>query len=353
MQNFIYKILPIPLTEKMLFTRNLNVMIKSGVSLPRSLRILSEQIKHKYFKNALILIQQDIQKGSSLADSLSRHKRIFNQFYVNMVKVGEISGNLENVLKILGQQMKKEHQLITKIRSAMVYPALILTTLIGIGIAMLVFVVPKLMQVFNDMQVALPWTTRLFLESASNIRIYGLYFALIILGLMLVLYFYKRSLTGKKTLHRLLLCAPFLGKMSQKINIARFSSNLSSLLQSGVSLVDSLETLKGVLSNVVYSLSIKEISQKVQKGADLSSALGLYPKLYSPLLIQIIEVGEETGTTTDALDQIAEFYQNEIDETMKNISSIIEPVLMLVIGGLVGFFAISMISPIYSMMQGI
>lgn len=351
--NLIYKILPISLTEKSLFTRNLAVMVKSGVSLPRSLKILSEQIKHPYFKTAIWQIQQDVQRGSTLVDSLNKHPRAFNQFYINMVKVGEASGTLENVLNVLAKQMEKEHQLIVKIRSAMAYPALILITMIGIGVAMLVFVMPKLMQVFTDMKVKLPLSTRLFLNAASNIRLYGLYFALVVLFLIFGLYFYWRSSIGKKRLHQLLLYLPLLGKISQKVNITRFTSNLSSLLESGVSLIDALETLKGVLSNVTYRFSLEEISQKVQKGEDLSKAMASYPKLYTSLLIQMIEVGEETGTTADALNQIAEFYQNEIDETTKNISSIIEPVLMIIIGIVVGFFAISMISPIYSMLQGI
>lgn len=353
MTNLFYKIVPVSLTEKMLLTRNLAVMIKSGVPLPRALKILHEQIKHVYFKKALFLITQDIQKGSSLADALSKHKRIFNQFYINMIKVGELSGNLENVFNLLAEQMQKEHQIITKVRGAMIYPALILFTLISVGIGMLVFVIPKLMTIFTEMQVKLPWSTRLFLEIASNIRLYGSYFALIILILIIGFYFYRRTAKGRKVLHCLLLYLPFFGKMSQRINLTRFASNLSSLLQSGISLLDALSTVKGILANRVYRLSLEEVSQKVQKGENLSKALALYPKLYSPLLIQMLEVGEETGTTTDALAQIAQFYQNEIDEAMKNISSLIEPILMLIIGGLVGFFAISMISPIYSMLQGL
>lgn len=353
MKNFIAKILPVSLTEKMLFTRNLAVMIKSGVSLPRSLKILSAQIKHPYFKRAIWQIQQDIQKGSTLVDALNKHPRAFNQFYINMVKIGEASGNLEYVLNTMAQQMKKEHQLITRVRGAMIYPALILVVLITIGILMLVFVVPKLSQIFTQMQAQLPLTTRLFLSFAENIRIYGLYLGLAVIGLILIIYFYCRTSSGKKNFHRLLLYLPFLGKISQKINLTRFASNLSALLESGVPLLDALKTLQGVLRNMIYQLSIDDILQKAQKGEALSKTLTSYPRLYSLLLIQMIEVGEETGTTSAALSQIAEFYQSEIDETMKNISSVIEPVLMIVIGAAVGFFAISMISPIYSIMQNV
>ncbi|PIP17412.1 MAG: hypothetical protein COX44_00035 [Candidatus Portnoybacteria bacterium CG23_combo_of_CG06-09_8_20_14_all_37_13] len=353
MKNIIYKILPISLTEKMLFTKNLAVMAKSGISLPRALEILSAQIKHPYFKKAILASRKSIQEGLSLTDAFSRHARVFNQFYINMIKVGEMSGNLEHVLNILAIQMKKEHQLMTQVRGAMIYPALILLTLIGIGILMFIFVIPKLSQVFTDMQINLPLTTRLFLDLASNIRIYGLYIIFSLTGLILSFYFYVRTLSGKRNLHRLLLYLPFLGKMSQKINITRFAGNLSSLLESGVALVDALKTLQGVLSNSVYQLSIEDISQKVQKGESLTKALSAFPKLYSSLIIQMIEIGEETGTIADSLKQLADFYQSEIDETMKNISSIIEPVLMIIIGVIVGFFAISMISPIYSMLQGI
>lgn len=351
MQNFIYKILPISLGEKMLFTKNLSVMIESGIALPRALKILASQIKHIYFKNSILQIEQDVEKGSTLVNALSKHPRVFNKFYISMIKIGEISGNLEHVLNIIAKQMKKEHQLISKVRGAMIYPALILITLIGIGIGMLVFVVPKLTQIFADMQAELPWSTRFFLAFSSNIRIYGLYLILGILIVIIAFYLYYRCASGKKLFHKLLLYSPFLGKMSQRINITRLAGNLSSLLESGVSLVDALKTLKGVLRNKIYSLSLEDISQKVQKGESLSKALGSYPRLYSLLLIQMTEVGEETGTVSKTLSRLAEFYQAEIDETMKNISSIIEPVLMLIIGGAVGFFALSMISPIYSIMQ--
>lgn len=353
MKKFIYKILPISLTEKMIFTKNLAVMIKSGIALPRCFEILSCQSHHPYFKTAIIQIKQDIQKGSTLADALKKHPRIFNKFYISMIKIGEISGNLEQVLGTLAQQIKKEHQLITKVRGAMIYPALILVTLIGIGIGMLVFVVPKLFKIFADMQAELPWSTRLFLAFSSNIRIYGVYLALFCLIIFFGFYLCYRKALGKKLFHKLLLYLPFLGNTSKKINMTRFASNLSSLLESGVSLIDALKTLKGVLRNIIYSLSLEEISEKVQKGDTLSKALTSYSKLYSPLIIQMTEVGEETGTVSETLSRLAEFYQAEIDETMKNISSIIEPVLMIIIGGIVGFFALSMISPIYSIMQNV
>lgn len=351
--NFIYKILPVSLTEKMLFTRNLAVMTKSGIALPRALNILSSQVQHVYFKKAILQIRKNIQAGSSLTSAMANHSRVFNQFYINMIKVGEISGTLENVLNILAKQMEKEHELITRVRSAMIYPALIVLTLICIGIGMLVFVMPKLMQIFSEMQVKLPLTTRIFLGFASNIRIYGLYAGLCLIVLVGALYFYLRTTIGKKQFHMLLLYTPVIGKITQKINITRFSSNLASLLQSGVSLVDALDTLKGVLKNKVYQLSMQDISKKIQKGASLNQALDSFPRLYSSLLVQMIEVGEETGTVSDSLTQLADFYQSEVDEAMKNLSSIIEPVLMIIIGAIVGLFAISMISPIYSMMQNI
>jgi len=353
MINFFSKIRPISLTEKMLFTRNLAVMIKSGVSLPRSLEILAWQIKHPCFRAIILEIQKNIQKGSGLSDAFSKHQAVFNQFYINMIKVGETGGSLEYVLNVLAKQMKKEHQLKTKVRGAMIYPALILITLITIGILMIVFVVPKLNQIFIEMQAKLPLSTRFFLALATNIRIFGLYFATGLIVLFLITYFYRRSLSGKRQLHKLLLHLPFLGQMSRKINITRLASNLASLLESGVSLLDALRTLKGVLGNTIYQLSIEGILQEVQKGEALSNSLKKYPLLYSPLLIQMIEVGEETGTVSQSLSQIAEFYENEIDEIMKNLSSIIEPVLMIIIGAIVGLFALSMISPIYSIIQNV
>jgi len=351
--NFIYKQLPVSLTEKMLFTKNLAVMIQGGISLPRSLKILASQARHPYFKNSILETSQSIQKGMSLTEALQKHKRAFKQFYVSMIKIGEKSGNLEQSLNILAKQLKKEHELISKIRGAMAYPALILLTLVGIGIAMFVFVVPQVSKIFTEMQAELPLSTRFFLSTSSNIRAYGIYLILGIIIIIFGFYFCLRQKFCKKIFDKLLLYLPFIGKMSQKTNITRFVGNLSSLLESDVPLIDALETLQGVLKNNIYCSSLKDISNKVQKGEALSQALNCYPRLYSSLVVQMTEVGEQTGTMSDSLMRLAEFYQAEIDETMQNISSIIEPVLMIIIGSVVGFFTLSIISPIYSMMQNI
>jgi type IV pilus assembly protein PilC len=328
----------IPLKEKMLFTRNLAVMVSSGLPIPRAIQNLSVQTKNKRFQLILNQVFVDLQGGMSLAEALSKHKGVFNELFVNMIAVGEVSGNLEEVLDILATQLEKDNDLLSKVRGALVYPAVILFAMTAVGILMLTYILPKITGVFKEMNVTLPATT-LFIMAVSNFLIQH-YLLVIILFIVLIFgtrWFAKTAL-GKRAFSKLYLYLPILGPIVVKVNCARFARIYSSLLSSGVPVLRALEIIERTLTNVYYRAAIHDAMEGIQKGTNLSDVLLRYPRLFPVLVPQIIQVGEETGKTESVLTRLAQFYEEEVSQITKNMSSIIEPVLMLIIGCGVGFF---------------
>lgn len=343
----------VSLIEKVLFTRHLGVMVKAGVSLPKALNILVLQTKNEKFSKIISEVGKDVNQGISLSDSLSKYPEVFNKLFVNMIKVGETSGNLEEVLFLLAKQLKKDHELISKVKGAMVYPSVIICAMIGIGIMMMVFVIPNLVSVFDAFQTELPFTTKMLIWVSSffseNI--------FLVIGSIAVLAIVFKTISkqnsGNKFFDSLVLRLPAVGALVMKINVARFARTLGSLLAGGVTIIQSLNIISETLTNIHYSQSLKNVSKKISEGVELNKALGEYEKLYPVLVSQMIAVGEETGTLSNILIELAEFYESEVDATLNNLSAIIEPVLMLIIGAAVGFFAISIIQPMYSIMGGV
>ena len=343
----------ISLVDKMIFNRHLAVMIDAGLSLNQALKILAEQNKNPKFKKIIEQVELDVRQGRSFSDSLAKHPKTFNGIFVNMVKVGETSGNLSDVLKLLAQQMKKDHELISRVKGAMIYPAVIVIAMIGIGIMMMIMVVPKLTEIFIEMKIELPLSTRIIIGISNFLTNNTILGIVVLIAFIFLVRFLVKIKRIKTILHKVYLYLPILGSLIQKINSARFSRTISSLIESGVSLVESLKIVAGILSNIHFKEALLDAAQQVQKGKELSKALDGYKNLYTPMVVQMIGVGEKTGNLSEVLETLADFYEEEIDNTTKNLSAIIEPVIMIVIGGAVGFFAVSMMQPMYSMMGGI
>ena len=351
--NFLNKFITISLTDKLMFARNLSVMISSGLPLSRAIKNISLQTKKKTFAKTLNEIYDNIQAGNSFADSLAKYPGVFSDLFVNMIRVGETSGNLEEVLNILATQLEKEHELLSKVRGAMTYPAVILVAMIGIAILMLTYILPKLTSVFSDMDVALPASTMFIISISNVLKNHGILVAVFFIGLIVFLRFFLMTKIGKKTLAFLLINTPLVRVMVIKVNCSRFARIYSSLLRSGVSSVESLRILSQTLTNFYYQNAMKDGMAKIQKGITLSVIIGKYPKIFPILVSQMIQVGEETGKTETVLLKLAEFYEEEVSQLSKNMSSIIEPILMIIIGSAVGFFAVSMLQPMYSIMENI
>jgi len=349
--SFMDKFQKVPLKNKMIFCRHLAVMIGSGLPLSKALSILAVQEKNKTLKIICEKLSNDVKKGVSFADALEKYPNVFNSIFFSMVRMGELSGNLEEILKILADQLEKDHKLVSKIRGAMIYPSVIVVVMFVIGILMMTFVLPKITKIFDDFDAELPILTKIVINSSNFMAAHSWQVIVGLVGIVLGIRFFAKSPPGVRVFHKMFIKLPILGAIVVKVNSARFSRILSSLLDSGTSLVESLKITSDTLGNYYFKKVIKQASLEVQKGITLAEILKKHQNTFPYLVVQMIEVGEETGKTPDVLKKLAGFYEEEVDQITKNLSSIIEPILMVVIGSAVGLFAVSIISPIYSIMD--
>ncbi len=343
----------VSLVDKIMFTRNLAVMIGAGLALNKALSVLEEQSENQKLKGIIAEVANNVQAGKSFSECIGAHPDAFPDLYVNMVRIGETAGNLEEVLNGLADQMKKDHDIVSRVRGALMYPAVIFVVMLIVGYLMMILVVPKLAATFLDIGAELPASTKVLIF-LSNIMLNYWYFAIGgAIGLIYVMRLVLRTAGGKKGLDALILRMPIIKGLSRKLNSARLCRTLSILVDSGVPIVKALEILSKTLSNHYFSESLSNASLEIQKGKTLFESLKKYKGLYPPLVVQMIAVGEETGSLTKVLTKLAEFYEDEVNELTKNLSTIIEPIMMVVIGAGVGFFALSMITPMYSVMNNI
>ncbi len=350
---FIDRIHGVSLKEKLFFTRNLSVMVSSGLTIARSIANLSVQTKNKHFREILEDIYTNVQKGKTLSETLAKYPAVFNDLFVNMIRVGEIGGTLEESLDIVTEQMAKDHDLRSKVKGAMIYPAVIIVVMILVGVVMLTYVLPQILSVFEDLDVVLPATTQVIIAISNGLKEYHTIIAIVLIGGGAFLHFFSKTDRGKKTFSFLFLHLPIIRNIVLKVNCARFARIYSSLLHSGVSVVDSLGIVARTLTNTYFQEAILDAQERIQRGIELSRVIKEYPAIFPVIVGQMVQVGEETGQTEKMLIKLAEFYEEEVNQITKNLSSIIEPILMLLIGGAVGFFAVSMLTPMYSVMSNI
>lgn len=339
--------------EKVVLTRNLAAMLEAGLTTSRALTVMEKQTKNPRLKSILTALIADVRRGSTLSMGLGKFKDVFSPLLISMVRAGEESGKLAESLRVVAIQMDRANRLKKKIRGAMLYPSIVLIAMVGIGILMLIYVVPTLTQTFEELGSELPPTTQAVIAvsnflSQSPILSLGI-LVLIIGGFIMGL----RTSRGKKIADYVMLRTPVIKGLVMETNSARTARTMSSLLSAGVDVVLSITITKDVLQNVYYEKVLTEAEQKVVKGEPLSETFEKYPKLYPPLVAEMIAVGEETGRMSNLLKETAEFYEDSVEQQTKDLSTIIEPFLMLIIGSAVGFFAISMIAPIYSLSNAI
>ena len=343
----------VSLTEKMFFTRNLQVMISAGLPLPKAIETLSAQAKSKKFKLILSNIKEEIVKGKNFSDTLASEPSIFSELFQNMVKVGEEAGTLEEVLKVLALQMERERDIKSKVKGAMIYPSIIICAMLGIGILMLVTVVPQLAETFKELEIELPLTTKIVIGFATFLT--EKWYLVIVILFVLIFLFWQilKTKSGKKLFDSFTLKFPIISPIIRNTNSAYTVRTLSSLISAGVALPKALEITSRTLGNLFYKNVLSKAAEKVRKGEKLSETLKLYENIYPLTVIQMISVGEETGETSAILSKLADFFEEEVSNATKNLTSVIEPVLMLIIGAAVGFFAVSMVQPMYSMLGAI
>jgi len=351
--SFLFSFGGVNISEKMMFGRNLGVMISSGLPITRSLEILSRQTKNKKFKKILLSLMDRVQKGIPLSEAMKDYPRVFDSLFIAMVKVGEESGKLSESLKIVAEHLEQERTLNKKIKGAMIYPAIIVVAMISIGILMLIYVVPTLVSTFKELNVQLPLSTQIIISISNFLVNHTILVLGSIIFLVFVVFWFSRTEKGKRLGGNVFLRLPLFSSLLKKIYTGRTSRTLASLISSGVNILDALSITRDVLQNYRYKQILENARNDVQKGIPLSESFKKAKDIYPILLGEMLAVGEETGKISEMLNRIAGFYEEDVAETTKDLTTVIEPLLMVIVGIVVGFFAISMIKPMYSMLEGI
>lgn len=333
--------------------KNLAAMLSAGLSISRALSIIERQTSNKSLKKIAAHLSDSIRKGSSLYQALALYPKVFPEIFVAMVRSGEESGSLSDSLNAIALQMERSEELIRKIKGAMIYPAIVITAVIIVGILMLIYVVPTLTSTFTALGVQVPLATRVIVAisnfMATHVSLVAALFILLATGSIV----FARSKIGSAIILTVSLRLPVIGELVRETYAARTARTLSSLLSSSVPVLEALSITKEVVHARAFSEIIEEAQIRVKKGEALSAAFLEHPKLYPILMSDMLAVGEETGKVADMLKQVAEFYEADVAQKTKDLSTIIEPMLMILIGIFVGIFAVSMIAPIYQLSSAI
>ena len=335
--------------EVIRMARNLSTMLAAGLPLSRALSVIERQSGNKRLKEIITALSESIKKGSSFHEALAAYPNVFPKLFAAMAKAGEESGSLADSLMIVGVQMEHSEELVRKIKGAMIYPAIVVSAVVVIGILMLIYVVPTLTSTFTQLGVQVPLATQVIVD-ISNFMVANV--IAVMAGLIIIVaggIAFIRSKPGGRIVLATALHLPVVNELVRETYTARAARTLSSLLSSGVPVLDALSITKEVVGDNVFAQVIAEAEEHVKKGELLSASFSAHTKLYPLLMSDMLSVGEETGKVAEMLKQIAEFYEEDVAEKTKDLSTIIEPVLMLLIGTVVGIFAVSMIAPIYSL----
>ena len=331
------------------FTRLFATMIDAGLPIVQCLDILQGQTENKIFANVLRDIKSSVEQGATFSDSLRRHPKVFDHLYVNLVQAGEVGGILDTILNRLAVYIEKSMKLKRQVRGAMMYPAIVIAVFFGVLSILLIFVIPGFEKMFKDFGAKdeLPVLTQIVMAISRGFVGNVLWVFLGMIGLGTGLNYYYRTVAGKRRIHKLMLMAPVLGPVMRKIAVARFTRTLGTLLGSGVPILDALEIVANTAGNMVVEEAILYTRIKISEGKNMAeplTATGVFP----PMVVQMVGVGEQTGALDTMLNKIADFYEDEVDVAVSAMTSLIEPVMMVGVGGTVGVVLIAMYLPIFS-----
>jgi type IV pilus assembly protein PilC len=347
--NFLKFLQIIPASDKVLFAEELATLINAGVPISQSLNILEKQNQNPRFKAALNDLARQVEAGTNLSLAMEKHPDVFSPIFINMIRAGEIGGTLDEALTQLATQLNKDHELSAKIKGAMAYPSVILVAMIGAVIYLMLTIVPQLSDMFKELGGELPASTKSLVFISNALTKYGIITFLIIATFI---YTFRKAektiIPFRRFMHKLFITLPPLNILIVKMNVAHFARTLSSLLGSGVSVVESLNIVADSTQNLMFKEAIQKTAEKVKNGVNIAEVIKTY-KIFPILVAQMISVGEETGSLDTILKKIADFYEREVDDITKNLSTLLEPMMMIMIGIMVGYVIISIITPIYSM----
>lgn len=343
--------LRVSIKDQILFARNISLMSRTGMPIIDSLRMVQRQTSSSGLKRVLATVITGVENGQFLSTSLKPYEFIFGSLFINVIRIGEASGTLAENLGFLADELKKKQQLRSKIMSALLYPIVILLTTIGLTGILMFIVFPKIMPVFRSFKVELPLPTRVLIAVNEFVLANWLW---IIIGLILVItivYALLRIKLIRFTVHRFLVYIPMLGPLVRSIQMTIFSRTLALLLKSGVKIVEAIEITSEMIPNLAYKSILNQAGEKIKEGGQLGKYISNYPRYFPVMFSQMVEVSETAGTLDSTLLYLSEYYEDELDDTTRNFVSLLEPLLMVGMGGIVGFITISILLPIYSISQ--
>ncbi|AKH17944.1 type II secretion system F family protein [Deinococcus soli (ex Cha et al. 2016)] len=338
---------PPSLKQVAIFSKQLATLINAGVPLVQSLAILQKQIDHKGFQGVVKEMRGEIEAGTPLSDALAKHPKIFNRLYLNLVRAGETSGTLDSVLERIADFQEKELALRGKIKSALTYPVVVLVFAILITYFLLTTIVPQFAGILAQLNAPLPFITRMLMAVSSFLQNQILLMVAIIAAVTFAYRAYYRTPKGRVVIDEIKLKVPILGNLIQKSAIASFSRTFGLLISSGVNIIESLEITKGTANNAIVEESIENAKNVVMVGEQMSSSLAT-SKVFPPMVVSMISIGEETGSLDDMLVKVGDFYDREVDEAVDSMTAAIEPLMIVFLGGIVGMIVAGMFLPMFA-----
>jgi type II secretory pathway component PulF len=338
--------------DMVFLSRQLSVMVTAGLPLVKALEILSRQTSQPYLRGVISSISEDVRGGTRFSSSLAKYPKVFDDFYINMVRAGETAGKLDEVLKYLADEMEKNYDLMSKIRGSMIYPIFVVGAVIAVMILMMIFVIPQLTQILEESEVALPVATQILIATSKFLKNNVILMLIGVVVLVVLLRLFFKSKTGKSLFDRALLKTPIFGPLFQKIYLVRFSRSLSTLIVGGIPISSSLKIVSKVVGNTVYQNIIKGALIDVEEGRSISNAFLDEPAV-PKMLPHLMAIGEQTGRIDEILGKIADFYSREVENILSKLITLLEPVILIFLAVVVGGMVIAIITPMYQLASAI
>jgi len=338
--------------DLVVMSRTLSVMMSASVPLVDALKNISLQTENAKLKQIMLDVTTEVEAGARLSDALERHPKVFTSFFVNMIRSGETSGQLEEILEYLADQQEKDYDLASKVRGAMMYPAFILVALLVVGFVMMSFVVPKLLEIFSEANIELPISTRVLIAVSG---FFGSFWYLILIGAVGAVIAFAMTVQtpgGRQLWDGVKIRIPIFGSIYNRIYVVRFSRSLATLIHGGVDQVSALEIVSGVVGNAVWKRLIFDTIQEVNEGNSITTAFAR-SKFVPQMVVQMLAVGEETGRLQEVLNRVADFFRREVDALVAGLVSLIEPIIIILLGVVVGFMVSAILLPMYSMSNAV
>ncbi|OGE82155.1 MAG: hypothetical protein A3B10_02370 [Candidatus Doudnabacteria bacterium RIFCSPLOWO2_01_FULL_44_21] len=346
-----YWLLRFSIQDQIMFAKRLAMLIRAGIPLLAALHMLRKQAKSKSTKTVFEVLVEDVENGQFISSSMSKFRKIFGEFAINIVQVGEVSGTLHENLAYLAEELKKKQALRRKLISSMLYPIFIVIATLGITVLLTVYLFPKILPIFSSVKFPLPWSTRALIFISNLLGNYGLYILLGLLLLVVAVWLLLRNKKFRLFFDRTLLRIPVFGSLLQGYHLANICRTMGLLMKSAVPIVRASAITADTTTNSAYQKELRLLSEHITKGEKISTHLSKNPKIFPSIMQQMIGVGESAGTLSETLSFLAEMYEAEVDDLTKNLTTVLEPALMVFMGIIVGFIAISIITPIYEFTQ--